>query len=75
MRSDLAEGAIGEMLAHIRERLENATAVAKAAETCAAAGNPEQAVIIVLDVEQPLYEATTFLNAASLIKRCAEGAT
>ncbi len=68
MRSDLAEGAIGD---HIRERLESATAVAKAAEACAA-GNADQAVIIVLDVEQPLYEATTFLNAASLIRRCAE---
>ena len=72
MRSDLAEGAIGEMLAHIRERLENATAVAKAAEACAAAGNSGKAVTIVLDVEQPLYEATTFLNAASLIRRYAE---
>ena len=72
MRSDLAEGAIGEMLTHIRERLENAMAVAKAAEACAAAGNADQAVIIMLDVEQPLYEATTFLNAASLIRRCAE---
>jgi hypothetical protein len=25
-----------------------------------------------LDVEQPLYEITTLLNAASLLNRCAE---
>jgi hypothetical protein len=35
-----------------------------------AAGHPDQAVTIILDIEQPLYETTTFLNAASLINRC-----
>jgi len=30
------------------------------------------ALSIMLDVEQPLYEATTLLNAASLLHRCAE---
>jgi hypothetical protein len=56
----------------IRERLDGAVAVAKAAEACAEAGNVEGALTIMLDVEQPLYEATTLLNAASLLHRCAE---
>ena len=30
-------------------------------------GEVEQALPIILDVEQPLYEATTLLNAASLL--------
>ena len=56
----------------IRERLDGAVAVAKAAEACAEAGNVETALTIMLDVEQPLYEVTTLLNAASLLHRCAD---
>jgi hypothetical protein len=48
----------------IRERLETAGAVAKAAEACCQAGRNDQALTIALDVEQPLYEVTTYLNAA-----------
>jgi len=57
-------------LKQMRERLERAASIAKAAEACAEAGDVERAVIIILDVEQPLYEATTLLNAASLLNRC-----
>ena len=39
---------------------------------CAEAGNPEKGVEVVLDVEQLIYEATTLLNGASLINRCAK---
>jgi len=56
----------------IRERLDGAVAVAKAAEACAKAGDAGRAITIMLDVEQPLYEITTLLNAASLLNRCAE---
>jgi hypothetical protein len=71
MKAHIAEGAIGELLAHIRAQLENATAVAKAAEACAVAGSPDQAVTIAHDIEQPIYEANTLLNAVSLIRRIA----
>ncbi|MGE3897214.1 MAG: hypothetical protein AB7F39_04835 [Variibacter sp.] len=57
------------LLSGVRERLEAAAATAKAAETCGEAGNFEQALTIVLDIEQPLYEVTTYLNAASLLNR------
>ena len=49
-----------------------ATGIAKVAEACAEAGNPEKGVEIVLDVEQRIYQTTTLLNAASLINRCAK---
>ena len=59
---------IKDLLKSIRQRLDGAIAVARAAE----AGDVERAVAILLDAEQPLYEATTLLNAASLLNRCAD---
>lgn len=56
---------IGEM----RERLDRAASIARAAETCATAGNIEKAIEIALDVEQLIYEVNTLLNAASMINR------
>jgi hypothetical protein len=70
MSPERLEPAIAEFLSAIRERLDHAAAVARAAECCAQAGHPDQAITIILDIEQPLYETTTFLNAASLINRC-----
>lgn len=56
-------------LTEMRERLEQVAGIAKAAEACGTAGNIGTAIEIVLDIEQPLYEVITFLNAASLIRR------
>ena len=56
-------------LHEMRTRLDQATGIAKAAETCAEAGNIDKAIEIALDIEQPIYEVTTFLNAASMILR------
>ena len=64
-----ADTIIRDFLKDIRGRLDEAATVAKAAEACADAGNVGKAVEIALDAEQSLYEATTLLNAASLIKR------
>jgi hypothetical protein len=61
---------ITDCIRFIRERFDGA--VAKAAEACAEAGDPARAVANMLDAEQPLYEFTTLLNAASLLHRCAE---
>jgi hypothetical protein len=72
MSPEMADIAIPTFLKCIRERLEQATGIAKAAEARAEAGNPEKGVEIVLDVEQLIYEATTLLNGASLINRCAK---
>lgn len=62
--------ATADLLKGMRERLEQASAIAKAATTCAESGNHEQAVTIALDVEQLVYEVNTLLNAASLLNRC-----
>jgi hypothetical protein len=55
--------AIKAFIQQIVKRLEQATGVAKAAQACAEAGKVAKAVEIALDVEQPIYEATTLLNA------------
>jgi hypothetical protein len=55
--------AIKAFIQQIVKRLEQATGVAKAAQACAEAGKVAKAVEIALDVKQPIYEATTLLNA------------
>jgi hypothetical protein len=67
MAHDVPDTTIRCFLRGIRERLENAAATAKAAEIYGDAGNIDQALTIVLNVERPLYEVTTYLNAASLL--------
>ena len=56
-------------LKQMRERLEKAASIAKAAEACADAGNVEKGIEVALDVEELIYEVNTFLNAASMISR------
>jgi hypothetical protein len=56
-------------LQEIRIRLDKAVSIAKAAEACSNAGNVEKGIEIALDVEQLIYEASTLLNAASLVNR------
>ena len=72
MSPEMADIAIGEFLNGIRERLEQAAGIAKAAEACVEAGDPEKGIEVVLDVEQLIYETTTLLNGASLINRRAK---
>ena len=69
MNDQVVDAAINMQLRQIRLRLEQANGIAVAAEACATAGNIRKAVEIILDAEQPLYEVTTLLNAASLINR------
>jgi hypothetical protein len=56
-------------LREMRERLDQATSIAKAAEACAESGNPGKAIEIALDLEQLIHDVNTFLNAASMMKR------
>jgi hypothetical protein len=72
MTPHTADAAVKEFLDEIVGRLEQAT-VAKAADACMIVGHREQAVGFLLDVEQPLYEVNTLLNAASFINRSARG--
>jgi len=69
MDATIAETAIKVCLKEIRTRLEEAASIAKAADACAEAGNPDKGVGVALDIEQLVYEATRLLDAASLINR------
>jgi hypothetical protein len=66
------EAAIKIYLREIANRLEKSSSVAKAACACAAAGNIDGAVEIILDIEQPAYEASRLLDAASLLNRLSQ---
>lgn len=67
--SQLVEATHKMHVKEMRERLDRAAGIGKAAEACADAGNIEKAVGIALDIEQLIYEVNTFLNAASMINR------
>jgi hypothetical protein len=67
----LVEATIKTSLTEIRTRIDKAAGIGRAADACAGAGFHEKGLEVALDVEQLLYEATTLLNAASLINRIA----
>jgi hypothetical protein len=74
MDAQLAETKIKTYLNEIRSRLDKAAGIGRAADACAGAGAGfhEKGLEVALDMEQLLYEATTLLNAASLINRIAQ---
>ena len=63
------DAAIKIYLREILNRLEMSTGIARAACVCAEAGNVSGAINIILDIEQPAYEASRLLDAASLLNR------
>jgi hypothetical protein len=69
MDTQLIETTIKIYLTEIRNRLDKAAGIGRAADACAGAGFHEKGLEVALDMEQLLYEATTLLNAASLINR------
>jgi hypothetical protein len=71
MDAHLVEATIKTFLTEIRSRLDKAAGIGRAADACAGAGFHEKGLEVALDTEQLLYEATTLLNAASLINRIA----
>jgi hypothetical protein len=75
MDPQTAEVTIKAYLSGIRIRLEEAAIIARAAKACALAGSVEKGVEVSHDIEQPLYEATNFLNVASMIRRISKEAS
>ena len=67
----LAEATIKSYLTEIRNRLDKAAGIGRAADACAGAGFHEKGLEVALDIEQLLYETMTLLNAVSLIDRMA----
>ena len=71
MDPQLAETTIKTYLNEIRNRLDKAAGIGRAADACAGAGFHDKGLEVALDVERLLYEASALLNAASLINRIA----
>jgi len=55
------------LLTNIHRKLQEAASVARAAEVCAESGSVQSAVKMVMDIEEPTYQANRMLNAALLI--------
>jgi len=68
-----ANAVLTAMVDLIHERLVDAAEAAKAAKACAGVNNLDEAIRITLAIEQPIYEVSTLLNAATLIKRLSVG--
>src|SRR5882724_1117222 len=59
MDAQLVEATIKAYLTEIRNRLDKAAGIGRAADACAGAGFHEKGLEVALDIEQLLYEATT----------------
>lgn len=57
------------LLALITKRLSQVRDLGAAAEACASTGNSEGAFRMLLDIEQPLHEATSLLNTICVARR------
>jgi hypothetical protein len=62
-----ADAVTKALLTNIHRKLQEAASIAKAAEACAVSGNVQSAVKLVMDIEDPTYQANRMLNAALLI--------
>lgn len=72
MDAQLIENMLKMQITEVRQRLEMVAGIARTAESSAGEGRLAKAIDILLDVEQPIYEVTTLLNAASMMLRTAK---
>jgi hypothetical protein len=63
-----ADAVTKALLGKIHRKLQEAAGIAKAAEVCAESGNVPTAVTMVMDIEDPTYQANRMLSAALLIR-------
>jgi hypothetical protein len=68
MTPETADTVITDFLKQMSRKLDEAVQIAKAAEACADAGNPQRAVEIIMGIEQLMFDANTLLNGACLLK-------
>jgi hypothetical protein len=62
-----ADAVTKALLMNLHRKLQEAASIAKAAEACAVSGSVQSAVKMVMDIEEPTYQANRMLNAALLI--------
>jgi hypothetical protein len=72
MANEALKGVLLALFPMTTNRLKQAHDIAAAAGACAASGNQEGAFRILLDIEEYICDATTLLNATSLIRRESE---
>ncbi len=68
MADPQAPGSPADLVRRIVAHLQAAASAASAAEACVKAGNTEQGLALLRNIEAPLYEVTTLLNAASILR-------
>jgi hypothetical protein len=64
-----ANSVVATLVTEIRDKLEEALSIAKAAESCARDGSTDRAVQILMDFESLMHEARDLFKAALTIKR------
>ena len=69
MANEGINSALSALFPMITARLKRAHDIAAAAEACAESSNHEDAVRILLEIDQHTYEVTILLNAMGLIRR------
>jgi hypothetical protein len=69
MQEAACETVICALIAEVRSKLDQATSVAKAAQSCADSGNASHAVQILMDFEGLGHDAQDLFTAALMIKR------
>ena len=69
MSNEIIKSAIGQMVPMIAERLKEALNIANTANACAATGNAEAALRVLMDIEESTTEVATLFNAACILKR------
>ena len=72
MTPEITNIVIADFLKEITRVVDEAARIAKAAEACAAAGSPKQALEIVMDIEPLTADANTMLGAVLGVSRRAE---
>lgn len=72
MHDDIVEFAVKTFLREVRERLEEAAGVARAAEARAEAGRTDKAVEIAGDIDDLLHDADKLVAMAAVIMRLAK---
>ncbi len=68
MSDPQAADTAADLVRRIVEHLQAAAGAASAAAACVKAGDTDQALALLRDIEAPLYEVTTLLNAASILR-------
>jgi len=63
-----APGSMTDLVRRIVEQLQAAGDAANAAAASAATGDTAAALVLLRDIERPLFEVTILLNAASILR-------